>query len=84
LSPLPTWLVATAGRVLATMVETLGAVVALYLAVHVVVPFHLAWLPQATFPLLFVLASSVGYSLIVGGLTLIWKRVELLNDIVSA
>ena len=79
LSPLPTWLVATAWRVLATIVETLGVVAALYLVAYIFVPFHMTWRPQVMLPLVFVLASSVGYSLIVGGLTLIWKRVELLN-----
>ena len=82
LSPLPTWLVATAGRVLATVVETLGVVAALYAVVYVIVPFHLNWRALAVFPLIFTLAGSVGYSLIVGGMTLMWKRVELLNDLV--
>ena len=82
LSPLPTWLVATAGRVLATVVETLGVVAALYVVVYIIVPFHLTWRALAGFPLIFILAGSIGYSLIVGGLTLMWKRVELLNDLV--
>ena len=82
LSPLPTWLVATAGRVLATVVETLGVVAALYAVVYVIVPFHLNWRALAVFPLIFTLAGSIGYSLIVRGMTLMWKRVELLNDLV--
>lgn len=41
LSPLPAWLVATAGRVLATVVETAFVIAILYAIVFAIMPFHL-------------------------------------------
>jgi ABC-type polysaccharide/polyol phosphate export permease len=82
LSPLPAWLVATAGRVLATVLETAVVVAVLSLVVFAVVPVHLVWQLQAVVPIGLIVASSAGYSLIEGGLTLIWKRVELIHDLV--
>jgi len=79
LSPLPAWLVAIAGRVLATVLETVFLVAVLYVVVFAVVPFHLTWHIQALVPMLFVVVGSVGYSLIEGGLVLAWRRVELVH-----
>ena len=73
LSPLPAWLVAAAGRVLATVLETAFIVGIMSAIVYVVVPFHLYWRWQALIPIALVAAGSVGYSLLEGGLTLIWK-----------
>lgn len=84
LSPLPAWLVATAGRVLATVTETAFVVAALYLVVFAIVPFHLAWRPQALVPAASVLLGSVGYSLIDGGITLAWRRVEMIHELALA
>ena len=81
LSPLPAWLVATAGRVLATVLETSAIVAILYLVMFAIMPFHLAWRPQALVPLAFIVVASVGYSLVEGGLTLVWKRVELIHEL---
>ena len=81
LSPLPSWLVAAAGRVVAAVVETLIVVGALYLTVYLIVPFNVPWRLQALLPLAFVVAGGVGYSLIIGGLTLVWKRIEMINDL---
>lgn len=81
LSPLPAWLVAAAGRVLATVLETSFVVGAVYLVVFLIVPFHLFGHPQALVPLASVVAGSVGYSLMEGGLTLAWKRVELIHEL---
>ncbi len=53
----------------------------MYLVVYVIAPFHLVWRPQAIVPLASVMVGSVGYSLIEGGLTLAWKRVELLHEL---
>jgi ABC-2 type transport system permease protein len=80
LSPLPSWLIAAAGRVVAAVVETSFVVAAMYLAVELVVDLdmrgHAAGLPS----LLFLVAGAVGYSLVIGGLALVWKRIELIND----
>jgi ABC-2 type transport system permease protein len=81
LSPLPAWLVATAGRVLATVLETSFLVAIIYLVVFAFVPFHLAWHIQVLVPILFVALGSVGYSLIEGGLVLAWRRVELVHEL---
>ena len=81
LSPLPGWLVAAAGRVLATVVETVLVVGVLSAAIFAIVPFDLSWRGEALVPILFVLVGSVGYSLAEGGLTLIWKRVEMIHEL---
>jgi ABC-2 type transport system permease protein len=80
LSPLPAWLVATAGRVLATVLETAVLVAILYLVVYAIVPFHLVWRPQALVPIALIAVGSVGYSLIEGGMILAWKRVEMVHE----
>src|SRR5258708_21308991 len=80
LSPLPAWLVATAGRVLATVLETAVLVAILYLVVYAIVPFHLVWRPQALVPIALIAVRSVGYSLIEGGMILAWKRVEMVHE----
>jgi len=81
LSPLPAWLVAAAGRVLATVLETAVLVAILYVVVFAIVPFHLEWQAQALVPIGFIVVASVGYSLIEAGMTLAWKRVELLHEL---
>ena len=81
LSPLPGWLVAAAGRVLATVLETAFVIAVLVAIVLTVAPFHLFWRTEALVPALFVLIGSVGYSLMEGGITLIWKRVELFHEL---
>ncbi len=81
LSPLPAWLVATAGRVIATVLETGFVVAVIYLVAVAIVPFHLVWRAQALVPMVLILVGSVGYSLIEGGFTLAWKRVELLHEL---
>lgn len=81
LSPLPAWLVAAAGRVLATVLETTFVVGIMSAVIYVVVPFHLYWRWQALIPIGLIVAASVGYSLLEGGLTLIWKRVEMIHEL---
>ena len=81
LSPLPAWLVAAAGRVLATVLETTFVVGIMSAIVYVVVPFHLYWRWQGLIPIALIVAGSVGYSLLEGGLTLIWKRVEMIHEL---
>lgn len=80
LSPLPSWLVAAAGRVVATVAETAVVVGALYAGTRLAVAIDLTWRSDALIPILAVVAASVGYSLAIGGLTLRFKRVEILND----
>lgn len=80
LSPLPSWLVAAAGRVVAALIETLVVVAATYGIVSAFVPLHYAWSPAALVPAALLIVTGVGYSLIIGGMTLIWKRIQLLQE----
>ena len=82
LSPLPAWLVATAGRVLATVIETVFVVAALSVVVFAIVPFHFVWQVQALVPIASILTGGVGWSLIEGGIALAWKRVEMVHELV--
>ncbi len=80
LSPLPSWVVAAVGRLLASLLETLAVVGTLYAVVAVTVGVDIDWHPAVLVPIGFLVVGSVGYSLVLGALTLVWKRVEMLND----
>jgi len=80
LSPLPSWLLAAAGRVVAALAETAAVVAALYAAVRLLVPLHIGWRTAAALPLVLLVLAVVGYSLLIGGLTLVWKRIEMLVE----
>ena len=82
LSPLPPWLVAAAGRVVAALLETLFVAAATYGLVSAFVTIHLHWTAAALLPLAAIMISGIGLSLIVAGATLVWKRVQLVNDTV--
>ncbi len=77
LSPLPTWLVAAAGRVFAAFVETLFVGAATYGLVSFFVPIHLHWTLAALLPAVAIMVSAIGLSLIIAGATLVYKRIEL-------
>ncbi len=80
LSPLSPWVVAAAGRVTAAVLETTVVVVVLHLGVQALVPIPLTWHPHALVALAALVIAGVGYSLAIGGLALVWKRTEVLND----
>jgi ABC-2 type transport system permease protein len=82
LSPLPTWLVAAAGRVVAALVETAVVAAATYGIVSAFVPVHIGWNAAATLPTAMTIVGAVGVSLIIAGATLVWKRIQLVNDVV--
>jgi ABC-2 type transport system permease protein len=82
LSPLPSWLVVAAGRVLAAFLETVFVAVALYGIVSIFVPLDLRWNVGALVPLASNVVAAVGLSLIIAGATLVWKRIQLVNDAV--
>lgn len=52
LSPLPSWLIAAAGRLVAALAETAVIVAALYAGVGLLVPLHIGRRPAAALPLL--------------------------------
>lgn len=82
LSPLPSWLVVVTGRVVAATVETVVVAGATYGIVTAFVPVHLRWTPAALLPVATIMVAGVGLSLIIAGATLVWKRVQMVNDAV--
>lgn len=82
LSPLPPWLVAAAGRVIAALVETLVVAAGTYGIVSAFVPIRVDWNAAALLPAAMVVVAGIGTSLIIAGATLVWKRIQLANDTV--
>ncbi len=82
LSPLPSWLVAAAGRVLAALVETLVVAAGTYGIVSAFVTIHLHWSIAALLPAVMIMTAAVGLSLIIAGATVVYKRIQLVNDTV--
>lgn len=80
LSPLPSWLVAAAGRVVAALIETLLLAGILYGVISGFVTLHFHWTFAALLPTVSLIISGTGYSLIIGGMTLLWKRIQLLQE----
>ncbi len=96
LSPLPSWLL-TIGLQVASVVEAAISAIVLALLINLVVSvtIPLQWaalLPlvvsvtiplqwAALLPLIMLVLGSVGYSLILGGLTLLFKRLEILKEV---
>ena len=79
LSPLPSWLL-TIGLQAASVVEAALSAIVLYLLINLVVPVTIPLRWAALLPLIMLVVGSVGYSLILGGLTLIFKRLEVLKE----
>ena len=82
LTPLPSWLIVAAGRVVAAAIETLIVAAATYGIVAAFVPLHIGWTPAALLPAVLIMMNGVGVSLIIAGATLVWKRIQLVNDTV--
>lgn len=82
LSPLPSWLVAAAGRVIAAFLETLIVAAGTYAIVSAFVTLHIGWNIAALLPLTMTVLAAVGVSLIIAGATLVWKRIQMVNDAV--
>jgi ABC-2 type transport system permease protein len=80
LSPLPSWLVVAVGRVAAAFLETLFVAAATYGIVSVFVPLRIDWNAAALLPLLLGVLAAIGVSLMIAGGTLVWKRIQLVND----
>lgn len=81
LSPLPSWLVVATGRVVAALAETVVVAAATYGIVSIAVPIHLDWNAAALLPAAMGIVGAVGVSLVVAGATLVWKRVQIVNDV---
>jgi ABC-2 type transport system permease protein len=81
LSPLPSWLVAAAGRVIAALIETLILTGVTYGVISAFVTLHFHWTAAALVPMAFLMISGIGYSLIIAGtMALLWKRIQLLQE----
>ncbi|MBO0771686.1 MAG: ABC transporter permease [Actinobacteria bacterium] len=80
LSPLPSWLVAAAGRLAAAIIETVILTAGTYGLVSAFVTLRFHWTAAALVPMAFLMLSGVGYSLIIAGMTLAWKRIQLLQE----
>ncbi|WP_199434729.1 ABC transporter permease [Qaidamihabitans albus] len=82
LSPLPSWLVAAAGRVVAAFLETLIVAAGTYGIVSIFIPVRVDWDIAALLPTVMIVIAAIGVSLMTAGATLIWKRIQLVNDTV--
>jgi len=80
MSPLPPWLVVVVGRLVAALIETLIVVGVTYGAVSAFVPLHYSWNAGALVPAVLLILTGVGYSLVVGGITLIWRRIAPIQE----
>lgn len=80
LSPLPPWLVVVVGRLVAALIETLIVVGVTYGIVSAFVPLHYFWNVDALLPTALLILTGVGYSLVVGGITLIWRRIAPIQE----
>ncbi|MPY80785.1 MAG: ABC transporter permease [Actinophytocola sp.] len=82
LSPLPSWLVVAAGRVVAALIETAFVAAGTFVIVAPFVDVHIVWNTAALIPALLIMLAAIGVSLIIAGATLVWKRIQLVNDFV--
>jgi ABC-type uncharacterized transport system permease subunit len=81
LSPLPTWLNIAVGRLAASLLETFFVVGVAAIVIALAAGLRVTWRFDALLPLAFAVIGSGGYSLVIAGLTLAWKRIELLQDL---
>lgn len=80
LSPLPAW-VLVLGRQVATILESIIIALLLYLAAAIVAGVTLPLDVEALVPMVAIVVGSAGLSLMVTGLTLLFKRIELLVEL---
>jgi ABC-2 type transport system permease protein len=82
LSPLPSWVHVVGGRVLAAIAETTVVVAVMYAVTSLAVPLGLHWRLDSLVPLALLVTGAAGLALIIAGITLVWKRIQMLNDLV--
>lgn len=80
LSPLPSWVVIAAGRVVAAVVETLLVAAGIFAVVRIFVPLHFHLTVGVLLPVLLMIVTGVGVSLVIAGATLIWGRIEMVTE----
>jgi ABC-2 type transport system permease protein len=82
LSPLPSWVHVVGGRVLAAIAETTVVVAVMYAVTSLVVRLGLHWRLDTLVPLALLVTGAAGLALVIAGITLVWKRIQMLNDLV--
>jgi ABC-2 type transport system permease protein len=82
LSPLPSWVHVVGGRVVAAIAETAIVVVVMFAVTSLVVRLELHLRADTLVPLALLIVGAAGLALIVAGITLVWKRIQMLNDLV--
>ncbi len=82
LSPLPSWVHVVGGRVVAAIAETAIVVAVMFGVTSLVVRLDLHWRLDALVPLAMLIVGAAGFALMVAGITLVWKRIQMLNDLV--
>lgn len=83
LSPMPAWLSVAVGRVVAAIAETAIVVGTMSIVVGLVTDLRITWRTEALAPLALVVVGGVGYTLMIAGFTLVWKRVEILQEMIT-
>ncbi len=63
-----------------SLIETLVLMGVTYGLVSAFVTLHFHWTAAALVPVAFLILTGIGYSLIIAGLTLLWKRIQLLQE----
>lgn len=81
LSPLPSWVHVVAGRIVAAITEAAFVVAVMYAVTAALVRIDLHWRIDALLPLALLIVGSAGLAMAIAGLTLVWKRIPLLNDL---
>lgn len=81
LSPLPSWVHVVAGRIVAAIAETALVVAAMFAVTSLLVRLDLHWRIDALLPLGLLVVGAAGLALPIAGLTLVWKRIPVLNDL---
>ncbi|WP_160312693.1 ABC transporter permease [Jiangella alkaliphila] len=82
LSPLPSWVHVVAGRIAAAIAETAVVAGVVYAVTSLFVRIDLHWRPAALVPLALLITGAAGLAMIIAGITLVWKRIQLLNDLI--
>jgi ABC-type polysaccharide/polyol phosphate export permease len=82
LSPLPSWVHVVGGRILAAVAETTVVVAVMYAVTSLLVRLDLHWRLEALVPLALLVVGAAGLALIIAGITLVWKRIQMFNDLV--
>jgi ABC-2 type transport system permease protein len=74
--------VVAGGRVTAALTEAILVAAATYGIISAFVPLHYHWSPAALLPSALLVLTVIGFSLVIAGMTIRWKRIQMVNDTV--